>query len=349
MVYEQYRAAIKRAKRPFNKYRFLEKKAGALQLSKKAKQRLGWIIYYYEKTNKNAKLTCRHFNIHRSQWYYWFNRFDDANLQTLEDNTTAPHKKRQKEYTPIQYERIVRLRKKYLRYGKTKLFEIYCKQYPNDMGISEWKIQCIIKSAGIYYNAQKQAKINKKRQKGYRKKRIAELKKKPKIGFLVCLDTVVRYCNGQKRYILTAIDKYSKIAFARMYNSHSSMSAKDFLNRVYYLLDGKIENIQTDNGSEFLKHFETACEQLSLEHYFSRVKTPKDNAVNERFNRTLQEEFIQLGNMTTDTREFNRRLTEWLVEYNFKRPHQTLGYSTPIEFVQKHGKVSERYSSSTRG
>ncbi|WP_456324391.1 integrase core domain-containing protein [Desulfonauticus submarinus] len=33
--------------------------------------------------------------------------------------------------------------------------------------------------------------------------------------------------------------------------------------------------------------------KLSLNRYYSRVRSPKDNAVCERFNRTLKEEFIQ--------------------------------------------------------
>ena len=63
--------------------------------------------------------------------------------------------------------------------------------------------------------------------------------------------------------------------------------------------------------------------------------------------RTLQEEFIQLGNMTYDTKKCNRNLTDWLIEYNFHRPHQSLDYMTPIGFTQKYSKVSKRYSSRT--
>ncbi len=62
-------------------------------------------------------------------------------------------------------------------------------------------------------------------------------------------------------------------------------------------MDGKIENIQTDNGSEFKKYFEQGCNKLNLNHYYSRVRTPRDNPDIERFNRTLQEEFIKMGNM----------------------------------------------------
>lgn len=349
MVYEQYRNALSRLSKPFNKYELWRKTAKVLQLSPKAIQRLKWIIYYYEKANENAKLTCRHFNIHRSQWYYWFNRFDQANLRTLEDESTAPHKTRDKEFTPLQYERIVKLRKKHIRYGKVKLFTLYKKQYPQDTEISEWKVQCIIEKAKIYYNPKKQTRTNAKRRKAHKKKRIADLKKKPKVGYLLCLDTIVRYWNGKKRYIITAIDKHAKIAFARMYNTHSSLCAEDFLKRLYYLLDGNIENLQTDNGSEFMKNFEKGCERLNLERYFSRVKMPKDNPDIERFNRTLQDEFIAIGNMTDDATLFNHKLTDWLVEYNFNRPHQTLDYLAPVEFVQQYGEVSEMWSSNTWG
>lgn len=132
-----------------------------------------------------------------------------------------------------------------------------------------------------------------------------------------------------------------------MYSSKNSKNAADFLERIHYLLEGKVENIQTDNGSEFAKHFELGCQKLSLARYFSRPRTPQDNSFDERFNRTLKEEFIQLGNLTYDCDIFNKRLTEWLIEYNFKRPHQSLGYSPPINFHYKHHKVLPMYPSST--
>jgi len=72
---------------------------------------------------------------------------------------------------------------------------------------------------------------------------------------------------------------------------------------------------------------------------YIRVKTPKDNAINERFNRTLKEEFIHLGNSTTEPILFNQRLTEWLIEYDFNRPHQSLDYLSPIEYLNKYQKV----------
>lgn len=318
--------------------------ARLLKLSRSACERLEWVIYYHD---HSAAEVARHFGITRKTFHKWHARFDETNLRALEDRSKRPKQFRVKEYTLVQYERFLSLRREHIRYGKMKLLFLYHEAYPIDQEISAWKIQCMILRSGLYYHPKKQARINRKRSLSVKRKKITELKRKPRAGFLVCMDTVVRYINNQKRYILTAIDRYSKISFARMYTTHSSYNARDFLHRVHYLLDGKIENIQTDNGSEFKKYFDLACETLHLPHYHSRVKTPKDNAVNERFNRTLEEEHIQMGNLTSSVVVFNRRLTEWLIEYNFHRPHQTLDYESPIDFHFKHQKVLPMSSSST--
>lgn len=331
-----------------NKYELLRGTARLKGLSKQAMLRLDWIIYYHTKANLNASLTCRYFGISPKTFYKWFNRFDEVDLSSLEDRSKAPNHVRQREYTNVQYLRIIELRKQYIRYGKMKLLELYTNKYPEDNNITSWKIQCIIEITGIYYHPKRQAKINRKRVLSQKRKKITELKKKKIKGFLLCLDTIVLYWNGKKRYIITAIDRYTKVAYARMYNNHSSYNAEDFLYRLYFVLDGKIENIQTDNGSEFKGLFDNRCKKLKIPHYYSRIKTPKDNAVVERFNRTIQEEFVKMGNMTDDTELFNKRLNEWLIHYNFQRPHQTLDYMPPINFTCKYRKVLPMYPSSTK-
>jgi len=325
----------------------LRKTALVIGLSKEAKGRLEWFIFHEVRAQGNARLTARHFGIAPKTFYKWLLRFDAGNLRSLEEKSRVPKRTRQKEYTFLQYARLVKLRREHIRYGKMKLLTLYKQMYPDETHISAWKIQCMIERSGIYYLPKKQARINRKRRLSVKRKKITDLKTKPVSGFLLCLDTVVLYWNSRKRYVLTAIDRHAKVAFARMYTTHSSTSARDFLYRLHYLLDGKVENIQTDNGSEFHLHFDQACQTLKIPHYWSRVKTPKDNAVNERFNRTLQEEFVQMGNMTDNVTIFNRKLTDWLVEYNFRRPHQSLGYMPPMNFSYKYHKVLPMYPSST--
>ena len=193
----------------------------------------------------------------------------------------------------------------------------------------------MIEKYKLYYHPAKNYRTQKKRLSAEKKKRITELSIDQRVFFLFRLDTIVRHWEGKKRYILTAIDTVSRLAFAHMYTSHSSAYAADFLYRLKHLTNGKIENVHTDNGSEFHKDFEKACQEMKLPHYWSRTRTPTDNPHNERFNRTLQEEFIQLGNHILDPEIFNRNLTEWLIEYNYFRPHESLGYVTSMCFIQK--------------
>ena len=129
MAYEQYRLACKKLALPFNKYDLWRKTAKTLGLSKIACQRLEWLIFYHTKAQGNAKLTCRHFALHRSQFYYWLNRFDETSLFSLENKFTAPHKVRQRKITPDQEQRAIKLRKEHMHWGKMKLERIYQKQY----------------------------------------------------------------------------------------------------------------------------------------------------------------------------------------------------------------------------
>lgn len=135
-----------------------------------------------------------------------------------------------------------------------------------------------------------------------------------------------------------------------MYQKATSSSASDFLERMEYVMKNdkiRIKTVHTDNGGEFHKNFIKLANKLNIAHYWSRVRTPKDNASNERFNRTLQEEFIAFGNYTNDIDKFNEMLTEWLIEYNSIRPHETLGDKTPLEAVESLVGLSTRWSSCT--
>ncbi|EKE11951.1 MAG: hypothetical protein ACD_14C00061G0007 [uncultured bacterium] len=312
-------------------------------LSKSARNRLKWMDYYRQ--CENASKTCRHFGISRKIFYKWHNIFDPENLFSLEDKSKAPINTRKREITQVEEDRVVALRKRNLCYSKFKLEKLYLQEYGE--WVSSWKIQNVILKHNLYPNRVRTQRITRKRLKAKKKERITKLQKQKQSGFLLCLDTVQLRRENDKRYVFTGIDFHSKVAFARMYKNINSLNAADFLNRLLYLVNGNIQNIQTDNGSEFHRYFETACDKLNLNHYWSRPRTPKDNAVNERFNQTLQHEFVNFGNFTADTEKFNLKLTEWLIEYNFRRPHETLAYATPINFHNSM-QVLPMYPSSTK-
>lgn len=305
-------------------------------LSPEARLRLEWIIFYYTHGNKNAKMTAQTFGISRKTFHKWLLRFDETNLRTLEEHSKAPLNVRQRDISPWQEGRIIKLRRSHMRWGKMKLQRLYIRQF--DEYISSWKIQKVIESRSLYLDRQKAAKQRQKRLNSQKKKRITQFYKKENINYLWHVDTVIlTMAGGGYRFLLTAIDDVSKLAYARLYNTHHSKYARDFLLRLEYLTDKGIVNIHHDNGSEFRADFEKACTDLNLPQWYSRVRTPKDNAVLERFNRTIQEDFVDLWDVDPlDTDDFNRQLTDWLIEYNNIRPHQTLAYQTPLEYIDTH-------------
>ena len=311
-----------------DKYDRWRRQAELLKLSKKAKTKLEWFIHYYSRSNQKALTTCRYFGISKSVFYKWMLVFDETNLRALEEGSRAPIKRRDIQITRLEEDRVLALRKANPEFGKMKLKTLYGMHYGQP--ISSWKIQRVIEKYQLQRKPTKPSRAFKKQSLSRRK--TIGLEKQQKPGFLVAFDTVVIYRDGLQRYIVTGIDTVSKVAWARMYKSHSSVTAKDLFIRLYTISHGNILNTCHDNGSEFEKHFAKLLASMNIPQYFSRVKTPKDNPVCERFNGTLKREFLRLGNYTSDINEFNRRLTKWLLKYNCYRPHQSLNYLTPFQY-----------------
>lgn len=318
-----------------DRYTRLRKQAQLLKLSKRACQKLEWFIHYYSKAQENVSVTTRYFGISRSVFYKWFAVFDPTTLRALEESSRAPVQRRQKQLTHLEEQYILQLRKDNQEFGKMKIRKLY--HDTCGIWISSWKVQLVIEKYHLQRKPTRSARAFKKQ--SLSKRRTYQLQKEQKPGFLVAFDTIVLHRNGLQRYIVCGIDTVSKVAWARMYKTHSSATTRDLFLRLYVITKGNILNTCQDNGSEFEKHFATLLATLKIPQYFSRVKTPKDNPVVERFNRTLKEEFLRLGNWTTDVDEFNRRLTKWLIKYNTIRPHQSLGYLTPAEYHFKHSKT----------
>jgi transposase InsO family protein len=93
------------------------------------------------------------------------------------------------------------------------------------------------------------------------------------------------------------------------------------------LLPNTPQTLLSDNGSEFEADFARTLEKHGIERWYTCPKTPKMNAHAERFNRTIQESFVDYHEdlLFTDLAVFNRKLADWLVFYNTERPHHAPG------------------------
>lgn len=310
-------------------------------LSPKAKIKLEWIIFYFTYGKRNAKLTSSHFGISRKTFHKWLKRFNEKNLKTLEEQSREPIHKRDWLVTWEEEQRTKKLRKENLELGKKKLKVLYFKKYQEN--ISTWKIERVIRKFNLYPNpVEHRYQVERRKKSEFKPKiRINHIKDSIKqfnqFGFLWHIDTIIIWWYGERRIIFTAMENLTKIAFARVYPSNTSAYSTDFLKRLIYLVEGKVNLMHSDNGSEFKKNFEKACKILGIVQVYSRPNTPKDNSALEKFNDTVQREWLRYSKEGLDNIErANQDLTNWLVKYNSIRPHQSLDYLTPLEYAEKY-------------
>jgi transposase InsO family protein len=134
---------------------------------------------------------------------------------------------------------------------------------------------------------------------------------------------------------MCVMDIYTKFAHVVYVDNLSSATATKVFKEFEELTPTTIHIVQTDNGSEFLKTFHAYMEEKHIKHQFIYPRMPKINAYIERFNRTIQEEFILRSNeIYYDQEAFAKKLTNYLYWYNYKRPHASLKYVSPMTFIQ---------------
>lgn len=154
-------------------------------------------------------------------------------------------------------------------------------------------------------------------------------------GHCVALDTIEKHIQGTRRYVITFEDLYTRYSFAWGTKSHASLAAAEFFQICLAIFPFPIAFVLTDNGSEFMKHFAEVLKHLHLTHYHTYPKTPKMNAHVERFNRTVQEEFVDYHVPELLVPEvFNAKLVDWLVWYNTDRVHYAFDNKlSPVQFM----------------
>ena len=156
-------------------------------------------------------------------------------------------------------------------------------------------------------------------------------------GHCGSFDTVERIIHGSRRYVITFTDVYSRFSLAWATTSHASLAAKEFFDLVTFLFPFSLKYVLTDNGSEFMKHFDQKLKNLYLTHWHTYPKTPKMNAHCERFNRSIQEEYVDYhANELLNPTKFNAGLMKYLLWFNTERPHWGLKLKTPIQFINSN-------------
>ena len=105
-------------------------------------------------------------------------------------------------------------------------------------------------------------------------------------------------------YQQTFIDTYSKVAFAKLYDSKTPITAADLLNdRVVPFFEAqevKLTRMLTDRGTEYCGNPEHHDYELYLaiediDHSRTKTKSPQTNGIVERFHKTVLDEFYRIA------------------------------------------------------
>lgn len=139
--------------------------------------------------------------------------------------------------------------------------------------------------------------------------------------------------NGRRIRTLNIIDQYNRkcLQIAIGYSMHS----KKVIEIVQRAIDehGKPKGIRTDNGSEFTSAiFQDWLGNKGIEWVKIQKGKPQQNAIIERFNRTYREDILD-ANVFFSLEHANQVTEPWIIDYNNERPHQSLNFLTPNEYV----------------
>jgi transposase InsO family protein len=134
-------------------------------------------------------------------------------------------------------------------------------------------------------------------------------------------------------FLYVAVDDHSRMAFVAMMPDEKASSASRFLRdaAAYFRRHNiQIRGVMTDNGPCFVSDlFKATCKALLIRHIRTRIYTPRTNGKAERFIQTAIREWAY-ARLYQTSQERNSQLEPWIHQYNWHRPHASLGQSPPI-------------------
>ena len=309
-------------------------KHGRCHRSHNARARLSW-LEWHESHGCNVTRTCERFAISRPTFYRWYYRFKASGVAGMEDRSHRPSKVRSRTWTPAQVEAVRVLRERYPRWSKDKLHILLKREGILISASMIGRIITSLKARGLLHEPPRTHKLKRRSaMRPYAKRKPADwVAAQP--GDLLEIDTKdVRPVPGKVFKHLSLVDVTSRYAVAEIGVGATAETTKRHLELMLGRLPFPVRALQIDGGSEFKGVFEEFCQQKNLELFVLPPRSPKLNGCVERIQRTFDEEFYQCCDAEPRVASLSMALREYEIIYNHVRPHQALGYLTPIEYLQ---------------
>lgn len=338
-------------------------------ISAQARKRLKWMYVLYYECDTNVAQAANKIGLSREWLSKLKSKFEQSNKcpLSLEPGSRAPHNTSNRQRISKQIEnKILEVRDKYPKWGEEKIAEILDRDYKIKTGKSTVnrylhkhnKIDPLISARNKYAWQEKKEREEQKQVELKVKYRPPRQIKDWLPGALIEKDMklVPRIANFEAKYgnyskykikdnfwfQQTFEDSFTRIRVIDLTKEPDSEEATEIYQQAKKEFPFTLASMNTDSGGENGKEFSQQLEKDSIIHFYSRTGTPTDNPRAERSHLTDQKEFYDQGKIYASFNKQRNSLKDWNHIYNYIRPHQALGYLTPIRFYELWKKNSEQ-------
>ena len=293
-------------------------------------------LILYALKYRDIQFACKKMGFGRSFFYKWWGRLVEKkfNIKSLEEKSRRP-KHSPRKISPFIEQRIKHYRKK--GFGALMIREFLRRESLEPCAVST--IQHVI-------NKRKPPVVKRKfKLKKHRKRYELDI---PGERLQIDVKYSPMQVGGKTVYIYVAIDECTRWRYAYAYDELNQHWTYDFLERMYKNMPFPIKCIQSDNGQEFTFRLlaptakghlmDVWCKEKNIEHQMIPPGVKELNGKVERSHR-IDADYFYGRARTSNIKDFNKQLENWIKNYNLFRPHGGISFLTPVE------KLKERITS----
>ena len=295
-----------------------------------ARIRLGW----FRKAEELGSVVdaCKYYGVPRRTYYYWYKRWlaSGKDLVSLYDQPRTP-KSHSRDADEELVSLIVQLRLG-LGYGEDALAFVLQRDY--GVTVSHHGVGNVLKRAGL---------LKKRRRRLRTRRQLSSYPYTP--GERGQLD--VKHWK-RVAYQYSLVDCATRIKYKRLYPGYDPATTVDFLRLPcrFFTPAFTFTEIQTDNGTEFTydnfpqvkpdtrSAVEVWLAAQGIIHGRIPAHSPHLNGRVERSHGIDKARYKLLTSNAYTKAELQRFLVDDCLDYNFYRPHSSLGMKTPVEYLQ---------------
>lgn len=283
-----------------------------------------------EVVNDGASVTdvARRYGVARQTLHGWLRKYAAGGLRGLADRSSrplsCPH-----QMAPEVEARIVELRRQHPGWGPRTISYWLEREgvvpLPGRTSIE----RCLVRHGLVTPQARRRKRADYVR---WERSRSMELWQMDIVGG-------VRLVDGGEAKIVSGIDDHSRFCVSAFVVARAT--ARPVCDALALAMErhGVPEAILTDNGKVFTARFgpgpgpvlfDRICRENGIKHLLTAPRSPTTTGKVERWHKTLRREFLN-GKVFASIDDAQRQLDGWVREYNFERPHQSIGKVPPNE------------------